>query len=168
MGYKRLCFGANSAPKQFQYAIQQTLQGLEGVRNITDDIVWGKSQKEHDTHLEALMKRISENNLTLNISKCKSNVDSIWFYGYTLSMDGITADKTRVASQLRSFLGLATYRERFINNLATITAQLCELTNKGAVWKWTGRHQQAFDRVKEEIAKNCIPLLFMTNLKELE
>ena len=34
MRYKRLCFGVTSAPKQFQYAIQQTLQGLEGVRNI--------------------------------------------------------------------------------------------------------------------------------------
>jgi hypothetical protein len=71
MRYKRLCFGVNSAPEQFQYAIQQTLQGLEGVRNIADDIiVWGKSQKEHDTHLEALMKQLSENNLTLNVSKC--------------------------------------------------------------------------------------------------
>ena len=84
MRYKRLCFGVNSAPEQFQYAIQQTLQGLEGVRNIADDIiVWGKSQEEHDTHLEALMERLSENNLTLNAAKCKFNEDSIWFYGYT-------------------------------------------------------------------------------------
>jgi hypothetical protein len=57
MRYERLCFGVNSAPEQFQYATQQTLQGLEGVRNIADYIiVWGKSQKEHDTYLEALMK----------------------------------------------------------------------------------------------------------------
>jgi hypothetical protein len=71
------------------------------------------------------MKRPSENNLPLNVSKCKFNVDSIWFYGYTLSKDGISADKTKIAalvnmkepeyvSQLRSFLGLATYCERFI------------------------------------------------------
>ena len=113
------------------------------------------------------MKRLSEKNLTFNVSKCKFNVDSIWFYGYTLSKDGISADKTKIAAlvnrkepedvslQLRSFLGLATYCERFINNLATITAPLRELTNKGVVWKWTGRHQQAFNKVKEEIAKDC-------------
>ena len=99
MRYKLLCCGVNSAPEQFQYAIQQTLQGLEGVRNIADDIIaWGKSQKEHDKHLEALMKRLSENNLTLNVSKCKFNVDSIWFYGYTLSKDSIFADKTKIAA----------------------------------------------------------------------
>ena len=58
-------------------------------------------------------------------------------------------------SQLCSFLGLATYCERFINNLATITAPLRELTNKGVIWKWTDRHQQAFNKVKEEIAQDC-------------
>lgn len=43
----------------------------------------------------------------------------------------------------------------FIHNLATITAPLRELTNKGVLWKWTNRHQQAFNKVKEEIGKDC-------------
>ena len=58
-------------------------------------------------------------------------------------------------SQLRSFLGLATYSERLIHSLATITAPLRELTNKGVLWKWTKRHQQAFNKFKEEIGKDC-------------
>ena len=45
--------------------------------------------------------------------------------------------------------------ERFIHNLATITAPLRELTNKGVLWKWTNRYQQAFNKVKEEIGKDC-------------
>ncbi|CAB4035244.1 Hypothetical predicted protein [Paramuricea clavata] len=52
-------------------------------------------------------------------------------------------------------MGLVTYCERFVNNLATITAPLRELTIKCVVWKWTDRHQQAFNKVKEEIAKDC-------------
>ena len=49
MRCKRWCIGINSAPEQFQYAIQQTFQGLNGVRSIADDIiVWGKSQNEHE------------------------------------------------------------------------------------------------------------------------
>ena len=167
MRYKRLCFGVNSAPKQFQLALQKTLQGLEGVRNIADDIIiWGKTQKEHDTRLEALMKRLFESNLTLNDSKCTFNVDSIWFCGYILSKDNSSADKHKIkalvnmkvpkdVSQLRTFLGLATYCERFIPHLATITAPLLELANKGVMWKWTNRHEQAFNKVKEEVAKYC-------------
>ena len=78
MRCKRWCIGINSAPEQFQYAIQQTFQGLNGVQNIADDIiVWGKSQNEHDENHEVLMKRLSENNRTLNASKCQFDVCSI-------------------------------------------------------------------------------------------
>ena len=96
---------------------KKTLQGLEGVRNIADDIIiWGRMQKEHDTRLEALMKRLFDSDLTLNDSKCTCNVDSIWFYGYILSKDSISADKHKIEalvnmkvqediSQLHSFWG---------------------------------------------------------------
>ena len=143
------------------------MQGLEGVRNIADDIIiWVRMQKEHNTRLEALMKRLFESNLTLNDSKCTCNVDSIWFYGYILSKDSISADKHKIealvnmkvqedVSQLHSFLGLATYCERFIPHLATIRAPLRQLTNKGVMWKWTNKHKQAFNKVKEEVVKNC-------------
>ena len=78
MRCKRWCIGMNSAPEHFQYAIQQTFQGLNGVRSIADDIiVWGKSQNEHDENHEVLMKRLSENNRTLNASKCQFDVSSI-------------------------------------------------------------------------------------------
>ena len=131
-------------------------------------IVWGKSQEEHDTHLEALMKRLSENNLTLNAAKCKFNEDSIWFYRYTLSKEGISADKAKIAalvnmkepedaSQLRSFLELATYCERFINNLATIA--------------FFGNEQIDTNRLSTRSKKKLhkiVPLLFMIRLKELE
>ena len=46
--YKRLMFGINSAPEVYQHVIQQTLQGCEGVVNISDDIiVHGRRTEEH-------------------------------------------------------------------------------------------------------------------------
>ena len=105
-------------PSSFSLQYKKTLQRIEGVRNIADDIIiWGKTQKEHDTRLEALMKHLFESNLTLNDSKCIFNVDSIRFYGYILSKEGISADKHKIealvnmkvaedVSQLRSFFGV--------------------------------------------------------------
>ncbi|CAB4009137.1 Transposon Ty3-I Gag-Pol poly [Paramuricea clavata] len=102
----------------FQNAIQQALQGLHGVRNIADDIiVWGKTQTQHDKNLEALLQRLVVKKLTLNLEKCKFNQPSLWFYGYILSKDGLSANPKKVeaiknfktpadVSQLRSFLGL--------------------------------------------------------------
>ena len=47
--YKRLMFGISSAPEKYQQVIQQTLQGIEGVHNISDDIiVHGATHDQHD------------------------------------------------------------------------------------------------------------------------
>ena len=57
--YKRLPFGLSCASEVFQNAIQQALQGLNGVRNIADDIiVWSKTQAQHDKNLEGLLQRL--------------------------------------------------------------------------------------------------------------
>ena len=53
--YKRLSFGINSAAKIFQKSVEEVLQGIEGVRNISDDIIlFGKSQADHDATLQAV------------------------------------------------------------------------------------------------------------------
>ncbi|XP_044179622.1 uncharacterized protein K02A2.6-like [Acropora millepora] len=67
---KRLMFGINSAPEVYQHVIQQTLQGCEGVANISDDIiVHGRSTEEHNKRLQQVLERLKEKNLTLNAEK---------------------------------------------------------------------------------------------------
>ncbi|XP_028408174.1 uncharacterized protein K02A2.6-like [Dendronephthya gigantea] len=173
--YKRLPFGLSCASEVFQNAIQQALQGLNGVRNIADDIiVWGKSQKEHDKNLEALLQRLVVKKLTLNLEKCKFNQPGLWFYGYILSKDGLSADPKKVeaiknfktptdVSQLRSFLGLANYCARFIKDFSTLTAPLRELTTKSAKWCWSNVHEQAFSKVKQAIASDCTMAFYDPN-----
>ena len=119
--WKRLPFGINSASEVFQNAIQHALQGLNGVKNIVDDIiVWGRTQKEHDDNLQALLQRLRDTGLTAKKSKCLFNVDSLWFYGMVLSKNGIRPDQEKVVAikntpapnnvkELRSFLGLHHY-----------------------------------------------------------
>ena len=69
--YKRSSFGINSAAEIFQKSIEEVLQGIEGVRNISDDIiVFGKTQADHDATLQAVFQKMRENNLTANPAKC--------------------------------------------------------------------------------------------------
>ena len=50
--YKRLMLGMSSAPEKYQQVIQQTLKGIEGVHNISDDIiVHGATHDQHDERL---------------------------------------------------------------------------------------------------------------------
>ena len=78
--YKRLPFGINAASKVFQNAIQRAIQGLDGVKNIADDIiVWGNTQQQHDQRVEQLFARLQEKNLTVNPDKCLFNQTELGF-----------------------------------------------------------------------------------------
>lgn len=97
--YKRLNFGISSAAEVFQNTICQTLQGLRGVKNLSDDIiVYGTSQSEHDDNPGAVFQRIKESGLTLNRKKCEFNKPRLEFFGFIFSADGISADPKKVAA----------------------------------------------------------------------
>ena len=102
--YKHLMFGINSAPELYQHVIQQTLQGCEGVANISDDIiVHGRSTEEHNKRLQQVLERLKEKNQTLNTKKCKFHMTQLVFVGLVLTDKGIgpTKDKVRAIVDAR-------------------------------------------------------------------
>ena len=76
--YKRLNYGTNATAEIFQHTLQMTLQGIQGAKNITDDIiVFGNTRKNDDQALEEVLTRVQENNLTLNLQKCKFPIKNL-------------------------------------------------------------------------------------------
>ena len=70
--YKRLMFGVNAASEIFQNAVAEMLGGLDGAKNISDDIIiFGRTQDEHDRNLQATFQRLAQHNARLNPGKCK-------------------------------------------------------------------------------------------------
>ena len=138
--YTRLKFGVSSLAEIFQNIICETLAGIPGAINLSDDIlVFGKSQEENDQALEATFKRLRESGLTLNRNKCVYNQVELAFFGYIFSADGMSPDPSKVqeiinlatpstVSEVRSLLGMANYCSRFIPSYSTITQPLRELT----------------------------------------
>ncbi len=134
--YKRLIFGVSSASEQNQHEIANALAGIEGVENISDDIiVHAGDQEMHDQRLHAVIKRLSERGLTLNPEKCQFNKSKLIFMGILLSEKGIGPTEERVravrqarepktASEVRIFLGLVGYSSRFIPQYATLSEPL--------------------------------------------
>ena len=56
---KWLPFGITSAPEYFQKYISEILAGLDGTIFMMDDVlIYGKSQKEHDCRLTAVLERL--------------------------------------------------------------------------------------------------------------
>ncbi len=116
--YKRLIFGVSSASEQYQHEIASALAGIEGVENISDDVIMHTpDHKTHNQRLHAVMKRLRECGLTLNPAKCQFSMDRLNFMGILLTQKGIGPTEERVravvearepqnASKVRSFLGL--------------------------------------------------------------
>ena len=123
----------------FQNTIQQVLQGIPGVCNISDDMFVFSNPEDHHKTLDAVLRRLHENGLNINLTKFEFYQPSIKFQGYIFSKDGLSPDAENVAavyeatapkspSEVRSLL--ASYYSRFIPNMATITDPLRRLTSK--------------------------------------
>ena len=163
--YKRLMFGISSAPEIYQHTIQNVLTGIEGVNNISDDIIiHGKTEEEHDKRLREVMDRLKTRGLTVNKEKLELKMNRLTFMGHVLSTEGITPTKSRVeaimnarcpetASEVRSFLGLVNYCGKFIPNLATVAEPLRRLTRKNAIFKWGGDQEKAFSALKKKMSE---------------
>ena len=162
--YRRLNYGTNAAAEIFQYTLQAQLQGLQGVKNIADDIIiFGKTRQEHDLNLEQCLTRLSNKGLRLNQSKCKFLDTTLSFFGQVLSSQGCKPDPKRVQDlqnaqvprnvhDVRSLLGMANYSSKYIANFATITSPLRDLTKKNAHFEWTETHQMAFSELTKALS----------------
>ena len=57
---KGLSYGTNAAAEIFQYSLQTALQGLNGVKNIADDIIiFGPTRSDHDDNLDKCLQRLA-------------------------------------------------------------------------------------------------------------
>ena len=148
----------------YQHVIQQSLQGCEGVANISDDIIiHGKNTEEHDRRLQPVLERLKEKNLTLNAEKCRFHITQMVFMGLVLSDNGISPAEDKVkaivearepqsASEVRSFLGLANYNARFIPDFATVAEPLRRLTKKGVRFEFGEEQKNAFNELKRRLS----------------
>ena len=71
--FNKLPFGISSAPEIFQRQMNEVLLGLPGVLCHIDDIlVYGQDAAEHESRLQATLKRIQSAGITLNKGKYAS------------------------------------------------------------------------------------------------
>ena len=143
--YTRLNYGTISAQDIFDKAMDDTIDGLNGVLHIGDDfIVYSRNEEEHDEALESLLQRFRECGLTFNQKKCKFRIPEIEFFGFIFSNVGVKPSPTKVqalkemnppknVAEVRSLLGMAQYSAQFIPGFSEITAPLRCMTCKNGV-----------------------------------
>ena len=88
--YTRLTFGTVIAQEVFHEDVKKTIAGVQGAKNITDDIiVYGKTPELHDQALRDTLQKLKLNGLTLNCAKCLFDQSQIEWFWYISSNNGI-------------------------------------------------------------------------------
>eukprot|EP00731_Ephydatia_muelleri_P030634 Em0022g148a len=163
--FKRMPFGLTGAPGSFQRLMDKVLRGLNFVTTYLDDVlVHSKSKDEHIKHLNVVFSRLKNAGLTLRGSKCHIGHDKVYYLGHVFSEQGMRPDEGKVRvvkewptpknpSEVRQFLGLASYYRRYIQSFATIAASLHELTQKDVSFRWTSECDHAFNLLKEKLTQ---------------
>ena len=156
-------FGLSNAPATFQRLMDRVLAGLHWEQCLVyldDIIVFGRPFEEMLARLRCLMDRLQAAGLKLKASKCKWFQRSVQYLGHIVSSKGIECEPEKIATikdwptprnvtQVRSFLGLASYYRKFIENFSETAHPLINLTRKRAKFHWTDQCQQAFQALKE-------------------
>ena len=101
--YLRLNMGTSASSEIFQKIIEQTLGGLKGCLNLSDDIiVFSMTQQEHDDNLNKVLKRLSDSGLTITKRKCKFNKTQIDFFGMRFSAAGISIQDDKLSALINA------------------------------------------------------------------
>ena len=176
--YERLPFGLCVSQDIFQYKVDETYGKCEGTIGISDDITChGKGNREHDCRLHAAMERTREANLCLNFEKVTVKQPSVKFFGNIYSSEGVKADPDKVKAiaemrppetkgEIKSFLGMVNYLQKFIPRLSEHTSLLRSLERKGVHFTWSAQHQQSFENIKD-LVRNCMMLSYYDRKKEV-
>ena len=161
--WRVLPFGLINSPSVFERLMERVFAGLTFLIlliYLDDIIVYSKTFEEHLENLRTVLERLKKSNLKLNPKKCNLLCTKVAFLGHEVSEQGISTDPVKIqavkewpqpktVTEVRQFVGLASYYRKFIPNFATVCKPLHKLTEKNCSFVWTDICQKAFDAIKQ-------------------
>jgi len=126
---------------------------------LDDLLVITATFDEHIVVLQEIAIRFREAGLTINVEKSKFMRREVRYLGHIIGNGEIRTDPEKVQAvkdfprprsvkQLRMFLGMCGYYQRFVKNYASITAPLTDMLRKNK-FVWTDESISAFENLKE-------------------
>jgi len=165
--YRTLAMGLSNSPSIFARLMSLVMRGLifEKVLVFIDDtLVLGKDFDDHLHNLELVFERFRKSGLKLKPKKCRIFLRRAKFLGHVVSERGVEMDPDKVAciiawefpkdvSELRSFMGLASYYRSYIKDFAHIAEPLLEMMRKGCAVVVTDHRLEAFNELKRRLSE---------------
>lgn len=185
--WNRMPFGLCNAPSTFQRLMERIFgdQHCQSLLLYLDDVVvFSSTVAEHVARLDAVLGRLQKEGLKAKLEKCVFFKPEVSYLGHVISSDGVSTDPGKIevvsnwqnpnhVSELRSFLGFASYYRRFIEGFAKLAAPLHRLvadlmgtksrkpSGKNLPAVWTEKCEHSFQEIKRRLVS--APILAYAN-----
>lgn len=180
--WNRMPFGLCNAPSTFQRLMQRLFgdQQCQSLLLYLDDIVvFSSSVAQHLQRLEVVLSRLQREGLKAKLQKCAFFKQEVGYLGHVISSQGVSTDPSKIdavakwprprhVSDLRSFLGFASYYRRFVAGFAKLAGPLHKLvadltTAKGKrrpsqdiATAWTPQCEDSFEALKAKLVSSPV------------
>ena len=155
-------FGLTNAPASFIDLMHKVFQRYLDhfvVVFVDNILIYSKSEEEHEGHLRIMLQVLRNHQLYAKFNKCEFWLTKVKFLGHVVSASGVSVDLEKVEEimswerpklvfKIRSFLGLARYYRRFIEDFSQLAAPTTILTRKEVKFEWNDLCERAFQELK--------------------
>ncbi|KAJ9536067.1 hypothetical protein OSB04_un000770 [Centaurea solstitialis] len=158
-------FGLTNAPAAFMDMMNRVCNPYLDkfvIVFIDDILIYSRSEEDHANHLHIILELLKRERLYAKLSKCEFWLREVQFLGHIVSKNGIKVDPVKIEAiekweppktptEVRSFLGLAGYYRKFIQDFSRIATSLTMLTKKNVKFEWKEAQAEAFQTLKERL-----------------
>lgn len=163
--YLVMPFGLTNAPATFMNMMTNVFKKLmfKCVVVFLDDIlIYSNSKEQHIKDIELVLRTLRANKLYAKMEKCEFLKRTVDYLGHTVTSDGISPQRHKLfaiknwpvpksVSNVRSFLGLASYYRKYIKNFAHISSPMNELLKTKKKFIWSSSQSDSFNALKEAL-----------------
>ncbi|GKB41867.1 putative reverse transcriptase domain-containing protein, partial [Tanacetum coccineum] len=135
--------------------------GLTNALAVFMDLM-NRTHEEHEAHLGLVLELLKKEKLYAKFSKCEFWLWEVQFLGHVINGDSIHVDPSKIKvvknwkaprtpSEVHSFLVLAGYYRRFIEDFSKIAKPHTFLTQKSKTYDWGEEQENAFQTLKDKL-----------------
>ncbi|KAI3707604.1 hypothetical protein L6452_26230 [Arctium lappa] len=160
-------FGLTNAPAVFMDLMNHVCRPFldRSVIVFIDDIlVYSKNETYHEQHLREVLEVLRREKLYAKFSKCDFWLEEVQFLSHVVNCDRVKVDPSKIEammnweppkspSEIRSFLGLAGYYRRFIQDFSKIVSSMTVLTCKNVKFIWGESQEKAFKTLQRKLCE---------------
>ncbi|GJR87813.1 putative reverse transcriptase domain-containing protein [Tanacetum coccineum] len=158
-------FGLTNAPTVFMDLMKRVCKPYLDkfvIVFIDDILIYSKTKEDHEVHLKLVLELLKKERLYAKFSMWEFWLQEVHFLVHVVNLNGIHMDPSKIEavnnwkapttpSEIKSFLGLASYYRHFIANFSKIAKPLTLLTQKNKKYEWGVEEEEAFQTLNDNL-----------------